>query len=77
MSGWWFVVRGTAAPLETRDRRIRVSPQWAVTRVEGVEGCQKGVGVGVLMRAAEQVEPPLKGLAFVGGGSEMPVEDSE
>ena len=60
--GWWFVVRGTARPSEVRERRIRVSPQWAVRSVEGVEGCQKGVGVGVEMRATEAVEPPLKGV---------------
>jgi len=36
--------------------------------VLGVEGCQKGVGVGVEMRAMEAVEPPLKGLG--GCGSE-------
>jgi len=66
VSGWWFVVRGTAWPSATRDRRMRVSPQWAVRRVQGVEGCQKGVGVGVLMRAMEQVEPPRKGVEGVG-----------
>lgn len=53
-----------ARPSDVRQRRMRVSPQWAVRRVEGEEGCQKGVGVGVEMRATEQVEPPLKG-AFV------------
>lgn len=64
--GWWFVVRGIARPSETRERRMRVSPQWAVTRVEGVEGCQNGVGVGVEIRAIEAVEPPLKGALFWG-----------
>jgi len=34
--------------------------------VQGVDGFQKGVGVGVLMRAREQVEPPRKGLWGVG-----------
>jgi len=62
ISGWWLVVRGTAVPSETRLRRMRVSPQWTVRRVQGVDGFQKGVGVGVLMRAREQVEPPRKGL---------------
>lgn len=66
--GWWFVVRGMAAPSETRERRMRVSPQWAVMRVEGEEGCQKGVGVGVDIRATEQVEPPRKGLLVFGDG---------
>ena len=66
VEGWWFVVRGMGAPSETRERRMRVSPQWAVRSVEGVEGCQKGVGVGVDIRAMEQVEPPLKGLLLSG-----------
>lgn len=35
--------------------------------MEGVEGCQNGVGVGVDIRAMEQVEPPLKGLRDAGG----------
>ena len=55
------MVNGTATPSEERQSRMRVSPQWAVSRVEGEEGCQNGVGVGVEMRAMEQVEPPLKG----------------
>ena len=46
VEGWWSVVRGCAAPSLTRERRMRVSPQWAVRSVEGVEGCQNGVGVG-------------------------------
>ena len=28
--GWWSVVSGTAAPSETLERMMRVSPQWAV-----------------------------------------------
>ena len=65
VEGWWSVVRGRAEPFVTRERRMRVSPQWAVRRVEGVEGCQKGVGDGVEIRAMEQVEPPWKGLPLV------------
>lgn len=38
----------------------RVSPTWAVMRVEGDAGCQKGVGVGVEIKAIEAVEPPRK-----------------
>ena len=37
-----------------------MSPTWAVRSEQGVEGCQKGVGVGVEIRATEQVEPPRK-----------------
>ena len=59
--GWWVEVRGTAAPSETRERRMRVSPTWATTIVAVVDGCQKGVGVGVEISATEAVEPPLKG----------------
>jgi hypothetical protein len=50
-----------ARPSDVRQRRMRVSPQCAVRRVEGEEGCQNGVGVGVEIRATEQVDPPLKG----------------
>ena len=60
--GWWVVVRGTARPSEVRERRTRVSPQWAVRSVDGVEGCQNGVGVGVEIRATDAVEPPLNGV---------------
>ena len=63
--GWWVEVRGTAAPSLTRERRMRVSPTWAMAREKVVEGCQKGVGVGVEIKAMEAVEPPRKGL---GGG---------
>ena len=52
---------GMAAPEATEDRRMRVSPIWAVSSVKGEEGCQNGVGVGVDMRAREAVEPPKKG----------------
>lgn len=45
-----------------------MSPQWAVTRVEAEDGCQKGVGFGVEIRAIEQVEPPLKVDFGVGDG---------
>lgn len=56
-----------------------MSPQWAVMRVEGEDGCQKGVGLGVEMRAMEQVEPPLKGDFWVGdrGGEEGDERTSE
>lgn len=58
-------------PSRVRERRMRVSPQWAVKSVEGVEGCQNGVGDGVEMRATEAVEPPLKGVREeVGGGGQ-------
>jgi hypothetical protein len=60
VEGWWFVVRGTGWPSLTLQRRIRVSPQWAVTIVAGDAGFQKGVGVGVEMRAIDAVEPPWK-----------------
>ena len=54
------MVRGTALPSLTRQRRILVSPQWAVTIVAGEAGFQKGVGVGVEISAIEAVEPPWK-----------------
>lgn len=60
VEGWWFVVSGTALPSATRQRRILVSPQWAVTIVAGDAGFQKGVGVGVEIKAMEAVEPPWK-----------------
>ena len=60
VEGWWFVVRGIALPSLTRQRRMRVSPQWAVIIVAGEAGFQKGVGVGVEIRAMEAVEPPWK-----------------
>ena len=37
-----------------------MSPTCAATSVEGVAGCQNGVGVGVEMSAIEAVLPPLK-----------------
>ena len=61
LEAWWLVVSATGAPSDTRERRMRVSPTWAVVRVAVVEGCQNGVGVGVEMRAMEAVEPPRKG----------------
>lgn len=42
---------------------MRVSPTCAVISVDGLAGCQKGVGVGVEMSAIEAVEPPLKRVA--------------
>ena len=56
--GWWSVVTGTARPVAVLQRRMRVSPTCATTRVDGEAGCQKGVGVGVEMSAIEAVEPP-------------------
>ena len=63
--GWCVLVKGTARPSEVCERRMRVSPQWAIAIVQVVAGCQKGVGVGVEMSATEAVEPPRKGLGVV------------
>jgi hypothetical protein len=42
---------------------MRVSPTWAIRRVEGEAGFQKGVAVGVEMSAVDAVDPPLNRVA--------------
>lgn len=59
--GWWVGVMAMGAPDWVEQSRMRVSPRCAVRMEKEVLGCQKGVLVGVEMRAMELVLPPMKG----------------